>query len=277
MTKIPVIEIIKLSYGFLFQEFGTVFRLAWFPMLVFALVNVGLQFAATPSTISDATALSGWGIASTIVNLVSYAIVAVAIHRVILFNDRKPGTVLLISFGAAERLFIGFGILVWIAVTVGSVGAAGTMIATGTDGLPIVFLAFLVVAAYITIRLLLLYPIIVVERRLDFRLAFAMSKGNFWQLFGVVFLGMLPIVLGIVVLELVAGLLASMSGAEASPDLNPINYIVRVASDVFVSIVTIGVSVPLACYAYKAVRNIGPFEYLDENASTPPVIASDRR
>lgn len=213
------------------------------------------------------------------VSVVGYSMAVVAIHRVILFDDRRPGTFLLFSFAPAERLFMGFAVIVGIAVFVavavlGGFGAATGMVAAA----PRLFAAVLLIAAlvglYFAIRLLPLYPVIVVEKRLNFRAAFALSRGNFWRLFWTTGLGALPVV---IVWGVAAGIYTSVSlggiRALVSASDNPVRaagdaiqfYVLGISIGGYVaSIVQVGLGVPLICYSYKALRNIGPFKYLDE-------------
>jgi len=289
MRKVPVFEVIRFAWRFLFHEFGTIVRLIWFPLLIVAVVQYAAAYLNIEGQVEagrfDRPAEGSFlrDLASMAVSVVGYSMALVAIHRIILFDDRRPGTFLLFSFARAERVFMGFALIIVLVVFVGSAILGGFGVATGmiasAPGLFVAIAALLVVVGvYFFTRLLPLYPVMVVEKRLNFRAAFALSRGNFWRLFWVTGLGMLPV---IVVWGVAAGIYASVSVGGIKALVQASDNPVRAAGDAIqsyllgmsiggyiFSIIQVGLGVPLICYSYKALRNIGPFEYLDERANS---------
>ncbi|MCP4381868.1 MAG: hypothetical protein GY798_10745 [Hyphomicrobiales bacterium] len=290
MRKVPVLEVIKYAYRFLFGEFGTIVRLTWFPLLVIAIVGYAVGYQTIEAQVSSGDfaqpslnqlilSLIGW-----VVSAAGYAMVAVALHRVILFNDRKHGTFLLFSFKRTEWLFVAFGLLAIVAIFVAVIFVAGFGLGTGVaEASPSFFGIIIVVLTlggmYLYVRLWPLYPVMAVEKQLNFKRAFDLSRGNFWRLFGVSILGVLPLVVVILAIQsIVASPMtaiaqeAAQAGnvrafGDALQSLNTLNSVAMY----FFSIIGTGLSIPLICYAYKALRNIGAFEYLDEaTGSVPP-------
>jgi hypothetical protein len=215
---------------------------------------------------------------SGVVSLVAYSMVAVVLHRLILFDDRKSGTLLLFSLKRTEWLFIGFAVLIWIAVLVAAVaiGAIGALTSAVGSAIPIVLgVVALLAGIYLWTRLMPLYPVIVVEKRLDFRAAFDLSRGNFWRLFGVSALGMLPVAIVFFIVFSAHAFFALRGLNElASSSSDPVRtvadaierYLLQMSIGSFVaSVIGTGLGIPLICYSYKALRNIGPFEYLEES------------
>ncbi|SDB13408.1 hypothetical protein [Bauldia litoralis] len=284
MRRVPVLEVVKFAYLFLFHEFGTIFRLVWFPLAIVALLGFAQGYLGIEAKVAAADftyeppSAAIFNLLVQIVSIVAFAMTAVALHRVILFNDRLPGTWLLFSLKRPERLFIGLsfliGLVAIVAVAIPAVLAANT--GASAAGI-LIGVTLLGIGAYLVVRLWPIYPIIVVEGRFSFREAFALSKGNFWRLVAVGTLGMLPVMIvgGVATLLFTRFYLAGVDEWAAASDdpfrsagdaLQTYLAVVSISGFLF-SVVATGIGVPLICYSYKALRNIGAFEYLDENAA----------
>ncbi len=279
MNKLPVFQTIGHAYRFARREVWTIIRLAWFPILVVSIVQYGAAYALIDAIMASGGATSPASVAVS--SLLTYAVsviggsmVAVALHRVILFGDRKPGTYILFSFGRAERLFMAFSVIVLIA---GFVAVIAIGIVAGVTGSPRGLLLILVVVvfgflAYLSVRLTPLYPVMVVDGRLDFQQSFDLSRGNFWRLFGVLFIGLIGAGVALAIarglLSIVANRVVGQSGTgtpvslqaagEALQSMLPFQTGLAFVS----SIVLVGLGVPLICYSYKALRNLGPDDLL---------------
>lgn len=294
MQNVPVFEVIQYSYRFLFSEFRTILRLTWFPLLVATLVQLAVDFRSIDAHVAaggfDRT-LPGdlwWGILSSAVSALVYAMVAVALHRLILFDDRKPGTLLLFSLGRTEWLFIALALIAFAvgAVVLGPLVALRAAMSPAPDNpsillLPVIILTFVAVAAgaYWWTRLMPLYPVMVVEKRLDFRAALDLSRGNFWRLVGVFLLGSLPVAIVFVIVSQVLfhGMVGDLTEI-ATVSVNPVQavgdalkrYQLPLAIVGYAgSIVWTGLGVALICYTYKALRDIGPLVHLEESNARP--------
>lgn len=284
MRKVPVIAVVRFSYLFLFREFPTIVRLTWFPLLIAAVVTAVLEYRSIEKKVvaGDFTdQFDPGGLLAAALGIIMYSIVAVALHRVILFNDRQPGRyfVGMRKTNRAERLFIGFGAIFFFAVVAMTVG--GSVFAhqlLNSPGL-IVLGALIPLAAviYLMVRLIPLYPVMVVEERMDFSQAFALSRGNFWRLFAVILSEIIPfaLILGALSFFYASNSVESaIEAVRASDDpmrtLGDIHHQLNIMTSLVsyaLSIVSTGIGIPLICYSYKALRNIGPFEYLDEHGA----------
>src|SRR6476620_2171833 len=123
MRKLPVLAITGRVYAFLWNELGTIVRLAWLPLLLVAVagyvssVLLGHYFelpGESQNLKPVVKGLPGFALKNTvaaIIDLIGLAIAAVAWHRVILFGDRRPGSSAYLSFGKVEGLFILFAII----------------------------------------------------------------------------------------------------------------------------------------------------------------------
>ena len=90
--KLPVIDTAIQTYVFVWRERGTIVRLSWFPLL---LSGIAEFFASQTATV----------IATKLLAIAAWAVIAAALHRVILFGDRQPRTFLNLRFGKVEALF----------------------------------------------------------------------------------------------------------------------------------------------------------------------------
>ena len=284
MHKLPVGPTIRTAYQFLFVEIGTIIRLSWFPLLVAAVV----QTLAARASI-DAMVASGafatpdarlpptlWDLASTIVEVVAYAMVAVAIHRIILFGDRRPGTYLLVSFGRAELLFMiipVIAIVVVSAIAFAGIGIALNLGGPSPQASPVLFLlifAIVIVLVYFAVRLSLVYPIIVAEGRFDLGQSWALSAGNFWRLFWTFALGSLPLaIVAVVFFFLVSMIVFPMlmrSGLGGTPEQLAATVkeaiIYQAAIGYVLTVGSVALGVALLCFSYKALRGIGSNDLL---------------
>src|SRR5262245_57166124 len=126
LYKVPVFETAGHAYRFLLNEAGTILRLSWFPLLVVTIVQylaARAQFAAMRSAIETGgfKALSGlttwhWQLPSAIATFLGTAVVAVALHRVILFGQREPGRLIHLAFGKVELLFAALPVILLLPV-----------------------------------------------------------------------------------------------------------------------------------------------------------------
>ena len=275
MRKLPGIEVVKRAYGFLASDFGTIVRIAWLPLLIVSIVQFFVNRAALEALTEAVSAgdltLSGgdqseWpSLISTLLAIVGGAIVTVALHRVVLFGDRKPGTYVYFNFGKVEGLFVILPLVVGMVIMLAfSAIFASTFNPGEAPNLALIFLFLLAAAVlfFLSVRLALLWPIIVVEERFDFQQAWNLSRGNFWRLFGTFILALLPFV----VVMLIAGFIEQgafftvrtvedfLAALRRTEDLLPYSTAVNYVITVLLS----AVSVAVLGYAYKALKGYGP-------------------
>lgn len=169
--KLPVFDTMHDIYAFVFREFGTIVRLSWFPLL---LSGIAEYFATQTAAV----------IASKLLAIAVWAVIAAALHRVILFGDRQPRTFLNLHFGKVEALFALPPMLLFLTLIV--LEFLGVSLQWHFDGEP-AFIFFFVMAVVIFFlgRFCLVFPIAVIERRFDFARAWALSHGNVWRMIAV--------------------------------------------------------------------------------------------
>jgi hypothetical protein len=266
--NLPVYRTISTAYVFSIAEFDTIFRLVWSPLLVGAvasyfadLYDLGDSNVAGPPSLA---AFGGWFLALAVQGI-AWAIVAVAIHRLILFDDRRPGTFVLFSFGRAEFLFTMTLVIPFIIAVVVTLAVLIALVGTGvisSDRPPPAWLFVgplltFVAVLYLVIRLFLIYPIIVVERRFDYRQSWRMSRGRFWRLFSVATLGVLPtaVVFGLVH-QLLRHILLDFSSQAALLESTRRFLPYHTVFIFLTSPVTVTLGVALICFSYKALKGI---------------------
>lgn len=278
MPKLPVFTTIGHSYAFVCNNLGLIFRLACFPFLI----SIALAFLPLAWTIWSASSVPQSGPVPQVIVLLVYlaqllvlSILLVAFHRAILFGDRKPGTFLLFSVGRAEVIFaavpvalllVAFSIGVFAYVVLGL--PTGQLVRPSPALGPVTFLAFLAIWAlgiWASCRFVAFYPFVVVTERLAFREAWRLSRGSFWRIFGVFFLGALPIVLIVMIAGAILMMFLTLGlGSQA----NAIRIIIpiSVALNLVVGIPLAALGVAFLCYCYKALAGYAPDEIVPPTA-----------
>jgi hypothetical protein len=127
MHKIPVFATVSRAYGFLLGEIGTILRLVWAPLLGAAAVSyvygpqvmdAAVRAQSNPSAAVEALPMQ---LLLGAVSFVAVIMATVALLRVVIFGDRKPGLFVYLWFGAAEfRLIVAYLLLV-IAIIAGAI------------------------------------------------------------------------------------------------------------------------------------------------------------
>jgi hypothetical protein len=227
LHTLPVFATAREVYAFLWRETGAILRLSWFPVLLMTVVGYFVlrarmnsyreifsagDVAAAAAASSAATSYSFWDLTNDLVQIAGAAIVAVALHRVILFNDRQPGVFINFNLGKVEGLFILLPVLLsaGIVLFASAIGALFEGVGPGALGLAVACLVAPVF--FLVVRYSLVFPIAVVERRYNFRAAWALSRGNFWRLVGLWLVVAVPVLM---VFFLMQG--ALMSGVLLDP------------------------------------------------------------
>ncbi|MCP4381869.1 MAG: hypothetical protein GY798_10750 [Hyphomicrobiales bacterium] len=302
MKKVPVGTVVSDTWVFLFSEFETLIRFAWFPLFVSVLIQVGIGYLSSdalalalanlpaldrllPVPMDDAMTI-GLDLVGNLVNLVAVTIVTVAIYRLILYDDHRPGRYFLLSFRKPEFLFVCFAILIGICgfLALTAMTAVRENAPDVVEGDWAIWAAAATLAAvglFLIVRLLPLYPIMVAERRMDFGLAFHLSRRNFWRLLGVLVSGMIipsaivgavfafvviPFVLAPVSSAISTGLAGMFAGAGVDvPGLISVGF--AVLGFLLTAIAAMSLFVALVSYSYKALRGLGPYQYLSEDGS----------
>jgi hypothetical protein len=208
MHKLPVMATAGEAYRFLLREFGTIVRLTWLPLLILAVIQyfaARAQFDALRESLASGGSLEAsagpfWQGLELIVALAGGAIVAVALHRVILFGDRKPGSYFHLAFGKVELLFAVVPVAIFVAMFVAFIALTPLLAVIPTFIFGVIAMIFIAAVVFVAVRLSVLFPVMVVEQRVDAAQAWRLSAGNFWQLLGVWLVVFIPaaVVVGIV-------------------------------------------------------------------------------
>lgn len=228
MEKLPVFRVAGRAIGFTLWNSFTIFRLAWLPIVALFAAQIGLsayimqvdgetlKTMPNPMTVSliveKALALN---IANLVLQTIALAAVAVSIHRVILFGDRRPGEYFNFAFGKTEFLYIVMGVLTALIVlsVLAVVIAPFVLLISGGDPvgmfekfaenpqaafqdangalqggkltlfLTIYFVAYILII-YLSLRLAVWPPAVVATNRLSPSEPFALTRGNVWRLIG---------------------------------------------------------------------------------------------
>lgn len=205
-SSLPVLPTVMAVYAFVLGRFATILRLVWVPAAFSLLIQIA------------AVALNGLGLSAElaaalsfvvqIATLVLSAMIAVAVHRLALF-DEAPAGVAPVRFGREVALFVlASAVLVLGASIAFALLATPLLIASGyqppADGtfdlrqVPPLGQAALALAglavAWPAARLSLVFPVIVAEAQISFARAWALTAASGWRVLAVVVLAVVPLV-----------------------------------------------------------------------------------
>lgn len=229
MNKIPVWRTVGQTYGFAFGKYFTILAIIWLPMLVQSAITFSLQ---TPLHDLMAAAARGQppmldprfarlNMLVQIVALIALTIVSVGITKEVLGLRTGPRFFYL-RFGAAElRVVVGyfallllfivfvFAFVIGVLILAGIAGAIAAQLASpaakGIAALVIVGAAFAVwlTLLYAIVRLTFLFlPSTVAEHRIGIARSWELTRGNFWRIFLIGILVLLPLIVASFVLGL---------------------------------------------------------------------------
>lgn len=217
MKKLPVLTILSRTFGFLLGDLPTIIRLSWLPLAIAAGVSfylggqaIDAMVAAKGDPSAGASAPQADLLAGT-TSFVTNAIVVVALLRVVLYGDRKPGWPAWISFGVTEGRFMLVYILLVIAAFAGVVGTAlifslFAAIAAQVPGMVLIIdmVAFglLLGAVWVMVKLYLVPAVVVAENTLGVERAWALMRGNAFRMFVILLVAYVPLAIIGVMLSL---------------------------------------------------------------------------
>ena len=210
LSKIPVFATVSRTYGFLLGEAGTIFRLAWAPILIVTGLNylyggqaidAALLAKNTAATVAQ---FDQTGFLLGVFGFLANVRVSVALLRVVIFGDRKTGLAVYLWFGATELRLVGVYILLMVAAVAAVVGAGLVLsvfaaLAAAIPGLaivlPIAVVALGIGLIWAALKLMIIPAVVVAENSLGVERAWALMHGNALRMFFV--LGMTYIPIGI--------------------------------------------------------------------------------
>ena len=283
MPDLPVLATAGEAYRFLGRELPTIVRLSWATLIVVILAQTLIArtvFAemgalqARGDVVAAATAgrHPTWLGLKSGIEMIGTGVVAVAIHRLILFGERRDGQYVPFAFGRREALFVLLG-LAFGAVSVLFATIVISPIGRPTAGLaPFAAALAFVVAIYLSIRLWPILPMIVVEPRLDVAGAWQLTRGRFWSLLALGLVGTIPLGIVVMVIDSIWPSFDSLmdtitSARERVPPATTAAAAVRRAQnwlfarallDLVVMVAYTALMAALASYAYKALTGRSP-------------------
>lgn len=223
MNKVPVFSTVSRTYGFLLGDFGTIFLIAWLPMLAMGAVNYlfgreAVEIAMAGAMTPEAAQGSATNFLISIVSALAGIMVTIALLRVVIFGQR-PGGVFYLWFGMAELRLLGVYVLLMIALIAAALAfalVAGIVAVAGGGPLlgalvPVISL----VLVWVMLRLSIIPAVIAAENTMGVERAWALTKGNALRLLVVFLLVYLPFTL----LTLAAMGIALGGSIPAFPDI----------------------------------------------------------
>ena len=224
MNKIPVFGTVSHAYGFLIGDFVTILRLVWAPLLGAAALQYYyggqiLDAAVRTMQSDDPTRMMEFMPQQFLMGLATFVagiIALVALQRVVIFGDRKPGLFVYLWFGSAEIRLIVVTILLLVALIAACIGfvIVFALLAALAAALPVLFIGlfFAVVAlmfasVWVSLRLALISPVIVAESGLGVERSWQLMRGNALRMFAILLLTFIPlaIVSGIIFFAVFGG------------------------------------------------------------------------
>ena len=235
MSKLPVLGTVSRAYGFLLGEFGTIFRLAWAPLIVGSALSYfyggqAIDAAIAAGAGADPASAVAYVPVQFLIGLVSFVtgiMAVVVLLQVVIFGDRKPGLPAYLWLGGAELRLILVSVLLAIAIIAGMVasvivlGILGAMAAAIPAlglvvGIGSIVLFFVVMWA--ALRLSLIAPVVVAENNLGVERSWAIMRGNALRMFVVMLVTFIPyaLVAGVAFFAIIGG---DMPAFPAFPEM----------------------------------------------------------
>jgi ABC-type uncharacterized transport system permease subunit len=205
MTRLSIAGAIRFAYGFVFTQIGAIIGLVWLPLVLVAILQflpyaIGTAFpGGDPAEQGSAAALN---LAFSTAALMLYAMNFVAVTRQAL-GVRQGSASIHFALGWPEcRMFAAIvicglmlvaSLAIYVMIGTGLFAAARTVpFLNVVAGIYVVL--GLCAVVWLALRLFFLVPpVVVIEERVDFVRAFALSRGNFWRILAVVLAVSVPI------------------------------------------------------------------------------------
>jgi hypothetical protein len=212
---LPVFKIIGRALVFEATHLFTLFRLTWLPLAALLATQV-----AAGQLIAQATGAASTGDFETgqrfvldalgvLLQALPFTAVATSVHRLVYFDDRRPGVYFAFAFGATELRYLASCIaviaLAGLPVAVTMALAYLTRAVELGGALVVMLLAGYVFFIFMTLRLLILPAQTVATGRLSIRDAFSLSQGHTISLLLVVVTAGACFLIGAVVLPSLFG------------------------------------------------------------------------
>ena len=238
MGRIPVFKTLEDAYGFAFGKFFSLLGISWFPFLLVGVLVYLLfrnMYAAFPTlALEDPAALLAIAPLVPVAVFIGFLLMCVILVGMteLALGKRQAPVYFYFSLGyPVWRLLIAivclylllFGLIVALSLATGAIAAAIGFAAGEGLGVAVAMLlstALAFVAVYATVRLtFFIVPVTVAEGKNVITRAWALSKGNFWRIAGIVG----GVVIPMIVLQMIAQgiLMVPMMGAMSQMPLPP--------------------------------------------------------
>jgi hypothetical protein len=295
MHKLPVFATVGNAVAFAFGNFFTVLRLAWLPFTAYLLATGAFAYFAQASMFEEIWAtdkpdigamfrhvgdMAYLYVAMVVLQVIVVSAVAVSIHKVILFGDRKPGDYFVFAFGRAEFFyalmvalsFLGFltlmaAILTPIAYAISGGDFAAffaqfkdwpeimpDLVQSGAFGMIMTGYALgWLVLLYFALRLAVWPPAVVATGRLALGEAWSLTRGNVLRILGMFIVMVVVIWLIAIPIGIVVGVLAvpfAMHHAGTLKDVNGPAAMHEMMRDVFTPYLLPVFAVELVFYVF---------------------------
>jgi hypothetical protein len=290
MNKIPVGKTISYAYSFTLANFLSVLGVIWIPFLImmggsFAVMGPYLAALSEMAETNDPTAILGAFPYLFLIIVIIFVMMAVILIGLTQFAlGLKSGPVFFyFSLGYPVWRLLGAMICAYLLLVLGTlvVGiGVGIVIAAiaaaGVDAEIVVMLVpliVLVVMVAMAVRLVFfLAPVTVAEGKNVVRRAWAISRGNFWRIFGVILAIVIPVLLVNLLLQfaLFGDAAMNMGGVagEQTPEeafrqleqrIDQIRSSLILVVPIFLALAAFmyGVMAAAAAYAYRALVPAG--------------------
>jgi hypothetical protein len=220
--QLQILAITGRAVWFVLANLFTLFRLNWLPIVLLVgaqwLVAYAVAWASPGATFeaaSETWIFAGGTWTTLLLQGIALSVVAVAVHRIILFGDKRPGHYFGFPFGRTELLYALMGVLTVVfifalvialfagvaiagAMTLGESGGPvlDALTEGRTDDVPDPVLAVLGLAAFVgyialvwlSLRLAVWPPAVVANDRLALGEAWGLTKGQVFAMFGLLLL-----------------------------------------------------------------------------------------
>jgi hypothetical protein len=306
---LPIFQITGRAVWFVASNAFTLFRLSWLPLTVLLAAQYALAYGvihASPGVgakaLEDTDAYTAASLAEALLMGLALSVVAVAVHRIILFDDRRPNQYFSFPFGKTEFTYVLMGALTFVTIMMLAIALLGSAIiflvhVVGGDrsdlsaffkSYPFITIpvALLICAGvlWFALRLTVWPPAVVANNKLSFGEAWNLSRGNALALFGLLIASTVAFyALGGAIL-----IAASKTEMAAAVDLvdrgyldlsisakiarllegrtNPHIIAFEFATQFFMATYTVAI----LSYAYKALKGLDIYRPIDGQAADEP-------
>jgi hypothetical protein len=308
MNHLPIVAVTGRALWFEIRNVFTLFRLTWLPLVVLIatewVIAYWLVWQAPPGTTAETLSDDGVvlliSLGTALLEGLALSVVAVRVHRMILFNDNGPGEYFAFPFGRTELLYVLMGALTFMVVIV--FVAAGIFLAAFLGVVPLdseaansnpgvkpALIVLLVIAYFVvlwlSLRLMVWPPAVVANNRLSLGEAWRLTRGKALAMLGLgifsSFVIMVPIAFvafsimsseGLAKIKAVADFKAALPFASLDEKLvialahpGRLPDLNAVLLELAANFVFTTYTVAILSYAYKALKGFDAHEAIDAN------------